>query len=109
MALLDRVIDSRLPLLAVTALAGGAFLIVGAGGRGAGSAQAALAEELARGQRLDSRCQERLPRLYARQRVARAVIAGRMTLLEAAAHVRALDRMPPALDWDVFRRAHQGA
>jgi hypothetical protein len=39
----------------------------------------------------------------------RAVIAGRMTLLEAAARFRELDRQLPEFKWDLFRRAYPGS
>ncbi len=38
-----------------------------------------------------------------KDRVARTLLAGRLSLLEAAAYYRALDLGPPALDWQRFR------
>jgi hypothetical protein len=41
-------------------------------------------------------------------RVTREVLAGRLTLLEAAALFRALDHAPPAFPWDCFRATWPG-
>src|SRR5262249_12037999 len=44
----------------------------------------------------------------AKHQIVQEVIAGQMTLLEAAAHFRALDRQPPAFDWEAFRFSYPG-
>jgi hypothetical protein len=47
-------------------------------------------------------------RLRRKERVAREVLAGRLTLLEAAALFRALDHGPPEFHWDYFRTRWPG-
>src|SRR5262245_35127848 len=109
MALLERVFDSRpLMLLATAALAGGVFLGVHAGGRGSRAVGLSLEEEMARGRRLDGQLHALRPRLDAKYHIIEEVIAGRMALLEAAAHFRALDHQPPAFDWDAFYSSYPG-
>jgi WD40 repeat protein len=48
-------------------------------------------------------------RIEAKYRLAREVIEGRLTLLEAAARFRDLDREPPPFAWDAFRATCPGA
>jgi hypothetical protein len=56
--------------------------------------------------------EQRAPALHRRmqrkQRVVQAVLAGRVTLLEAAAYFRALDREGPSYNWDYFRARWPG-
>jgi hypothetical protein len=42
-------------------------------------------------------------RTYRRHRVASSLLAGRLSLLEAAGYFRALAQGPPAFDWERFR------
>jgi hypothetical protein len=50
-----------------------------------------------------------LRRLERKHDVIQALLAGRIDLLEAAAHFGALNRQPPDFDWDQFRRMTPGA
>jgi hypothetical protein len=47
-------------------------------------------------------------RLERKERLAQAVLEGRLTLLEAAALFRTLDEGPPGFNWEQFRRSHAG-
>jgi hypothetical protein len=52
---------------------------------------------------LEQRREEMVRRNRRKARVAQALAAGRLSLLEAAGYYRALDLGPPAIDWERFR------
>jgi hypothetical protein len=62
-----------------------------------------VSSEEARLAEMEERLQAIAQRVKRRQRVTDELVAGRLTLLEAAALFRALDRAPPAFNWDIFR------
>jgi hypothetical protein len=68
-----------------------------------------LAEAQRRSESLDHALQDTARRLEAKEALARALAAGRVTLLEAAARLRDLDRGKPDFNWEEFRRAFRGA
>src|SRR2546430_9844007 len=70
--------------------------------------EGSLEAELRRSQELDERQRQILARLSRKEQVTRDAVAGRMTLLEAAAHFRALDQAAPALPPGLLRRTHGG-
>src|SRR5262249_8804642 len=103
----DRLSRGVSGLLAAAALAG--VLILAAGRR---PQRAGLAQEGAGPATDHEQERERSGALLARgdqrDQTIRELLAGRLTLLEAAARFRALDRAPPAFDWEVFRSAYPG-
>jgi hypothetical protein len=60
-------------------------------------------EERVRQANLEQKVQATARRIRRKQRVSQEVLAGRLTLLEAAALFRALDHAPPEFKWDHFR------
>jgi WD40 repeat protein len=62
-----------------------------------------------RGRQNDEQCRAIRRRIEAKNRLAAEVIDGRLTLLEAAARFRDLDREPPPFDRDAFRCSYPGA
>jgi hypothetical protein len=58
--------------------------------------------------RLDEEFRGTIARLEAKQRVLNKLLAGWLTFLEAVAHFRALDQLPPAFHWDHFRDLYPG-
>jgi hypothetical protein len=62
-----------------------------------------LEEERRHHEELQEKCKTSVARCFAKDAVAAKVLAGRLTLLEAAARFRDLDRGPPAFDWEHFR------
>src|SRR5262245_14825500 len=106
---LERIPGNRpLMLLTTTALSCGLFLTAHTGLQRARSIHLSLEEEIARDRQLNEHAQTALPRLLRKQRISERVIAGQMSLLEAAAHFRAFDHQPPAFHWDTFRLTHRG-
>ena len=93
----------------VAVLAGALALLARSSWKGDGlpGGQNTSSEE-ARQASLEQKVQATFRRLKRKQRVIGEVLAGRLTLLEAAALFRALDRGPPALDWDRFRDSWPG-
>ena len=79
-----------------------------AGGAGAGDDEPTEAD-LRQGAELDGVSQAVRRRLAERERLAGDVIAGRLTLLEAAARFRDLDEQNPGFDWGIFRSTYAGA
>jgi hypothetical protein len=71
------------------------------GGRGYPSEQLRLAAH-------EQNLRDSALRLRRKQRVSDEVLAGRLTLLEAAALFRALDHGPPPFHWDHFRISRSG-
>jgi hypothetical protein len=69
----------------------------------------ALPEERRREERIDAAREEVLHRLRARQVVARDLADGWLTLPEAAARMRDLDRHGPPFHWEGFRWTYAGA
>jgi hypothetical protein len=61
-------------------------------------------QEQIRGTTMDTQVRDLIARSRRKERVASLVLAGRLTLLEAAAHFRALNHMDPPIAWDAFRR-----
>jgi hypothetical protein len=57
---------------------------------------------------LEQRVQAVAQRLKRKQRVTDELMAGRLTLLQAAALFRALDHAPPPFNWDIFRSSRPG-
>jgi WD40 repeat protein len=68
-----------------------------------------LDPEAWRGRQNDEQFRALLRRLKAKNRLAREVIDGRLTLLEAAARFRNLDLKPPPFAWDALRSIYPGA
>ena len=58
---------------------------------------------------LDPRLESTQRRAYAHSRIARDLIAGRLTLLEAAEHFRDLNHGAPPIDWTVWRERFNGS
>jgi hypothetical protein len=69
----------------------------------------ALGRELARREELERVGRLCLARLVRKAEIAQALGQGRMPLLEAAARLGALDRLPPEVCWKQFREAYPGA
>jgi hypothetical protein len=67
-----------------------------------------ISSEEARQADLDQKIQLVSLRLKRKQRVTDEMLAGRLTLLEAAALFHALDLAPPAFNWDNFRISGPG-
>jgi hypothetical protein len=65
-----------------------------------------LADALREGDRLDEAMRLIVRREEAKMGVVRDLLAGRLTLRQAAALFRDLDQGPPAFNWEEFRRAY---
>jgi hypothetical protein len=61
-----------------------------------------------RGEELEQRTRAVIGRLERKEKIVKALLAGRLTLLQAAARFRALNEGPPAFGWDQFRDAMPG-
>ena len=95
----------------LTASAAALFLFSGPdkpAGRGGGPAAAAECDGEAATDWYAYRIQAGVCRDHARRRIARALIAGRLTLAEAAGRFRDLDEVNPDFREDLFRRAFRG-
>jgi hypothetical protein len=57
---------------------------------------------------LDEKARGVVRRLYRKERVLQMHLAGRLTLLEAAAHFRNLDQQGPLFRWEQFREQFDG-
>jgi hypothetical protein len=106
--------SSFLCLIAGLGLLGGAsYLFPGlAAGFDPGSLSELLRkmqEEGLRSDQLDAEGEAALARLAAKQEAVEAVIAGRLTVAEAAARFRSLDEAWPKFKRDEFRRSQPGA
>jgi hypothetical protein len=66
-------------------------------------------EQLRLGDELDEKARGAVRRMYHKERVLQLHLAGRLSLLEAAAHFRALDQEAPPFNWKQFREAIDGA
>jgi hypothetical protein len=78
-------------------------------GEDAGRSREGWGDQDARTAELDVRISEIKERLRRREELARNVVGGTMTLFEAAAGMRDLDRAAPDFPWDLFRVWHSGA
>jgi hypothetical protein len=67
-----------------------------------------VSSERARLAELEEKLQVFVQRVKRKQRVTDELVAGRLTLLEAAALFRALDLATPAINWDIFRASTPG-
>jgi hypothetical protein len=67
-----------------------------------------LESDLQRAERLEAERQRVLQRCRGQMAVAAEVVAGRLTLLQAAARVRALRADEPPLVWKMVQRGHPG-
>jgi hypothetical protein len=97
-------------VLAVAVLVSALVLIRGAGRRG-GSAdppEGSAEYEQRRGEEPLVQTRASIARIEHRKDLIRELLAGRLTLLETAAHFRALDRSNPSFNWDAFRRGNAG-
>jgi hypothetical protein len=110
MTLIHRLPGARpLLLVGVAVLVGALALLARSSWKGAllpGGPNASSEE--AREADLEQKSQETLLRIKRKHRVAQELWAGRLTLLEAAALFRALDRGPPAFNWEHFRNSRPG-
>jgi hypothetical protein len=61
-----------------------------------------------RGDELERKIKAVLRRLERKERIVKALLAGRLTLLEAASRFRALNQGPPEFSWDRFRDSLPG-
>jgi len=68
-----------------------------------------LPQERAHAARMDRALQDVAGRNVARQAITLELMHGRLTLLEAAAQMRDLDRAAPHFFWEDFRRAYPAA
>src|SRR5262245_34878517 len=75
----------------------------GADGWGVADLSETMQQERLRGERLQERLDSANATLRARQAVLDEVVAGRLTLLEAAARYRDLDEREPGFNWEKFR------
>jgi hypothetical protein len=99
--------------LLVSLACGVVFALVGvpggpSGGPGAGFLAEVLAE-VERGRRLDDLTGAYARRVQAKHRLVADVIAGRLSLLPAAARFRDLNEQPPVYDRERFRALYPGA
>jgi hypothetical protein len=109
MALIPRVLGAA-PLL----FAGPGLLVVTLAllttDRGKGNVMFVGADsDLAEAWRLEARSWAYVRRLERKERVTRALLAGRLSLLEAAAYFRALNHGSPEFYWEGFRTRIPGA
>jgi hypothetical protein len=74
-----------------------------------GATMSGYTDELERGRGLDEAREEILGRVKGRERVVQEAIDRRLTLVEAAARFRELDRADPSFLWDSFRVLRPGA
>jgi hypothetical protein len=68
----------------------------------------AYAAQSSRGRRLQVRLERSYQRILAKQEVLAVLARGRLTLRDAAAHFRELDRADPNFRWEQFSRVHPG-
>src|SRR5262249_25337141 len=80
-----------------------------AGGLGVREVLQRLPEEWSRRDELQAQQAESLRRNALREEAVAALVAGRMTLLEAAARYRALAQETPGYHWEQFRLGYPGA
>jgi hypothetical protein len=96
------------PLVSVAVLVAAVVLLAREWADSLRSQQDALAEEVRRGAEMDQRGRGFARRLEEKERLVQELLAGQLTLLEAAAYFRALDQAPPEFYWEAFRAAHAG-
>jgi hypothetical protein len=97
---------SLLPLLA--ALVVGGLILAGGLDRRVGRRPAGGPEPVERPDWAVEHAQALRGRFKQKSQVVRELLAGRLTLLEAAARFRALDHAPPPFNWEMFREVHRG-
>jgi hypothetical protein len=70
--------------------------------------QRAPAQEKAPAETLEERTRGVIRRLARKERAVQMLLAGQLTVLEAAAHYRLLDNGPPLFYWDKWREVTPG-
>jgi hypothetical protein len=95
-------------LLAVVLLVGGLILAAHTGESTTRHLVARIARENQRQKDLDQRLDGTFARIRRKERLVRNLLDGQMSLLQAAAGFHALDRLPPAVNQNVFRLVHPG-
>jgi hypothetical protein len=104
MALTMHVPGARLLLFVGVAVLLGAMGLAGQARWRAGAAgEQDITGAMRRSDALERQTRGVIRRMVRKERVVQAVLAGRLTLLEAAALFRALDHGPPAFSWTQFR------
>jgi hypothetical protein len=97
-------------VLAAAVLGSALVLIRGAGRRGGSTdpPEGSAEYEQHRGEEPLAQTRATIARIEHRKDLIRELLAGQLTLLETAAHFRALDRSSPSFNWDRFRRVTPG-
>src|SRR5205823_2885629 len=96
-------------LVGVTALVGAAALLAWNWTEaGLSGEEDSYAQEVKRSAELDQVAKGLMRRLDRKERVTRALLAGRLTLLEAAAYFSALNQAAPEFHWGYFRETTPG-
>jgi hypothetical protein len=97
-----------LQLAIVAVLVGAVVLLVREGADRLRRQQDACAEEVRRGAEIEQCVLGVQRRVAEKERLVHVLLAGQLTLLEAAACFRLLDHEPPELDWKTFCLLHAG-
>jgi hypothetical protein len=107
MTLLIRPGGVKAVLFLVTSVLLGSLLLT-VGGKRRGMMADPVKRHQKRGEELQQKIRAVTDRLNRKETVVKALLAGRLTLLEAAARFRALNEAPPEYNWDAFRLTMPG-